>query len=94
MIPVNKNLITKLVEEPEKKGSLILPKNESNTRTYEIVVAPDNPHGIRVGDKVLVSRYKVVEADVAGWAVYIMSYEDVLAILEKCEAVSALSQDK
>ena len=63
MRPVNKNLITKLAEDPERKGGLILPKNESNTCAYEIVVATDNPHGIKVGDRVLVSRYKAVEAE-------------------------------
>ena len=75
-------------------GGLILPKSDNNIRVYEIIEAPDNPEGLEKGDLVLVSRHRTLEAEIGGETVCIMSYEDVLAGIERGEAVSALSQDK
>jgi co-chaperonin GroES (HSP10) len=79
--PINKNLICVAIEEPEKKGSIILPTVEKNTHTLEVLYASENHQGIKVGDRVLLSRYKASETEIDGKVVFLLSCDDVLAIL-------------
>jgi co-chaperonin GroES (HSP10) len=81
MRPINKILIARPIEKKEAKSTLILPEKERNTLVFEVTEAADNPHGIKAGDKILISRYKTTEVEIEDEKGYVMSYDDVMAVL-------------
>ena len=86
----------KVGEKEEKKGGIIIPdsvkKQAGNNNTGEVVAISDGkrnmknglliPHNVKVGDKILYSIYSGIEYEDEDEKYFIMSEDEVLAVIE------------
>lgn len=77
--PLNKRIIGKL-EEPPKKGALILP-DRPNQITLTVVSAAANDYDIKEGDKIFVNRHECIEQEIDQEKVYMIHSDRVLGIV-------------
>ena len=92
--PLHDRIVVKRVTEPEKTaGGLFIPDSAKEKPIEALVVAIGNgkilengtvrPLDVKVGDKVLFSKYSGSEVKLDGEEHLIMREEDLLAIIEK-----------
>ena len=91
--PLGDRILVEAAEEKEtKKGGIIIPDSAKEKPSEGIVVAlgtgktDDNgkkiPFEVKVGDRVLVSKYGGTEIKIDGKEYKILSSDDILAVLE------------
>ena len=91
--PLGDRILVEAVEEKEvKKGGIIIPETAKEKPTESIVVALGTgklddegkriPFEVKVGDRVLVSKYGGTEIKIDGKEYKILSSDDVLAVIE------------
>ncbi len=90
--PLGERVVLKKVEKEENvtKGGLVLPssaKEESNVAEVlavakEIETDEKTSGQIKVGDKVVYSKYAGSEFEIDGEEVIVIKYEDILAVIE------------
>lgn len=90
--PLGERVVLKKVEKEENvtKGGLVLPssaKEESNVAEVlavakEIETEEKTSGQIKVGDKVVYSKYAGSEFEIDGEEVIVIKYEDILAVIE------------
>lgn len=90
--PLGERLVLKKAEKEENvtKGGLVLPssaKEESNVAEViavakEIETDEKTSGQIKVGDKVVYSKYAGSEFEIDGEEVIVIKYEDILAVIE------------
>ncbi len=93
--PLNDRVVVKPIEPEETtKGGIIIPDTASKEKPMmgEVVAVGDGavkddgsrrPMSVKVGDKVLFSKYSPEEIDIDGEKYLIMREDSILAILEK-----------
>jgi chaperonin GroES len=91
--PIGDRILVEPVEEKEtKKGGIIIPDTAKEKPQEGIVIAlgtgktDDNgkkiPFEVKVGDRVLVSKYGGTEIKIGGKEYKILSSDDVLAVID------------
>lgn len=91
--PLQDRIVVKRIEEPEKtKGGIIIPDTAKEKPSEGEVVAVGNgrisddgktiPMELKVGDKVLFSKYGGHELKIDGEEYIIMGQDDIYAIVE------------
>lgn len=90
--PLGDNLLVKMLEsEPVTKGGIVLPDNaKERPQEAEVLAVGSGKYldgqkvalEVKVGDKVLVSKYAGTEVKVEGEKYTILRESDVLAIIE------------
>jgi chaperonin GroES len=90
--PLNDRILVKLVEEGEvRKGGIIIPDSakEKPQEAKVVAVGPGKldesgkrlPVDVKVGEKVLISKYGGTEVKIDGDAYQILREDDILAVL-------------
>ncbi|HEY8967052.1 MAG TPA: co-chaperone GroES [Candidatus Methylacidiphilales bacterium] len=90
--PLNDRILVKLVEQEEvRKGGIIIPDSakEKPQEAKVIAVGPGKldesgkrlPVDVKVGEKVLISKYGGTEVKIDGDAYQILREDDILAVL-------------
>lgn len=90
--PLGKRIVIEIVEAEEKTASgLVLPSSAKEQPQYAEVVEisekiqekDDKENGIKVGDKVIYSKYAGTEVKIGSRELIVINLKDVLAIVEE-----------
>lgn len=89
--PLGERLLIKLDEKEEKsKGGIILMEDDrQKPQTADVIELGDGAslekHGVKKGDKIIISRYSGTDVKYEGESYMILKCADVMAILEEEE---------
>lgn len=79
----NRRAIVIRIEGEQTKGGIILPESARNLSQLATVIGigPENPEGIKPGDKVLLPKYGGYHYEYAGTSYVLIDIPDLLAVI-------------